>query len=971
MNGPVRALVRSMLTVALGSIAAIHLRAMLMMVFSASLAALSIPAAAQDSHTEPTAFKGDAYYPPYLAVVLQSISYDEMPKLAIWTPDEKFVIAVFGAEKSAATQSTSLIIWDHGTNHIVNRIMFGPAIGDEVFVHKMEIIAESHVALEVSVKSKDATSCENRILIYELKATHPWKQRAGSAEPASCVPREAEFPVSPSGRYRLSYGPSPFSPGSLYILNERERTLHAVMSTQEPVVFADAALSPDGRTMALFVATSRMADKYSNPIILFDLKTSKFRRVGMSRGDPCCRLSWLNENEFIAMDWDEKGPIARLDARTGQEIGPRLEGQCQSGKPDEMITIGTVAINCRKQESGDLGRGISVHILAANKFSYIDNFQPVEYETAVKYDQGKREIYWEISNSPDERRLLFADVIAAGTLPDSPLYWVATKANGLVLAVNDASPAMATRARIYFFRDGKYFSRTAAQYDTNLPPDTNLFRWTISDNGMNSLGPQSFMRTAFQPQLVRRVLDCSREQNCHETLNSSIPRINTILPVVTIKKVVRGPTPNTAQIEIEVREGHGLDTYGNATTTPAYNLRLFRDGAMVAQYPPLDVDIDQSDLIAWRNHNLVTLAADQSRRISLTVKLPTSIEARQMDFTAYAFNEDRVKSETARATYTAPAATRPRPRRAFVVNFGIDDYVGEHLDLNFAASDARLMGERLATIPGYEVRQLTIASTSPSGKSVTVTAMTIANVIAILRNKDVALAKRELKKQGIDASSLVPATPDDIVILSFAGHGWADKKGAFYLLPADAIWPKGDDRPDVRTLISAVQIADRLREVDAGEIALIIDACHSAASVDGGGFKPGSMGDPGLGQLAFDKGIRILAATQADDVALEDATLRQGLLTFALAGEGLTASGGKADHDGDGRISLDDWFRYALQRLPSLSTEVRLGGTRIDASGSRGWVRTRAAAPLPAQEPALFDFNDKPSGIILRTGTQP
>jgi hypothetical protein len=50
---------------------------------------------------------------------------------------------------------------------------------------------------------------------------------------------------------------------------------------------------------------------------------------------------------------------------------------------------------------------------------------------------------------------------------------------------------------------------------------------------------------------------------------------------------------------------------------------------------------------------------------------------------------------------------------------------------------------------------------------------------------------------------------------------------------------------------------------------MIIDARHSAASVEGSGFKPGPMGARGLGQLAYDKGMRILASTRADDLAWE------------------------------------------------------------------------------------------------------
>lgn len=132
-------------------------------------------------------------------------------------------------------------------------------------------------------------------------------------------------------------------------------------------------------------------------------------------------------------------------------------------------------------------------------------------------------------------------------------------------------------------------------------------------------------------------------------------------------------------------------------------------------------------------------------------------------------------------------------------------------------------------------------------------------------------------------------------VAAFSGHGTTLGR-EFYLLPSDTVDDAaGAPVPD--TMISSVELTAWLRQLDAGEIAFVIDACHSAASVDAGGFKPGPMGDPGLGQLAFDKGIRILAATQANDVALEDGKLGHGLLSFAL-NEGL---GGRADADGNGR----------------------------------------------------------------------
>jgi len=123
------------------------------------------------------------------------------------------------------------------------------------------------------------------------------------------------------------------------------------------------------------------------------------------------------------------------------------------------------------------------------------------------------------------------------------------------------------------------------------------------------------------------------------------------------------------------------------------------------------------------------------------------------------------------------------------------------------------------------------------------------------------------------------------------------------------------------------------------------------------GFKPGPMGDRGLGQLAYDKGMRILAATQADDVALESGSLGQGLLTYALK-EGLTAGAGAhmlADTDGDGAVTMKEWLTYAETRVPGLYQDVLAG--KIE--------KTRDSSPDPnlledtarhAQTPALFDF---------------
>jgi hypothetical protein len=59
-----------------------------------------------------------------------------------------------------------------------------------------------------------------------------------------------------------------------------------------------------------------------------------------------------------------------------------------------------------------------------------------------------------------------------------------------------------------------------------------------------------------------------------------------------------------------------------------------------------------------------------------------------------------------------------------------------------------------------------------------------------------------------------------------------------------------------------------LEPIDAGDLALVLDACYSAAAFANPRFRPGTLDSRGLARLAYDKGMWILAASQADGVAV-------------------------------------------------------------------------------------------------------
>ncbi|WP_197042100.1 caspase family protein [Sandarakinorhabdus oryzae] len=541
---------------------------------------------------------------------------------------------------------------------------------------------------------------------------------------------------------------------------------------------------------------------------------------------------------------------------------------------------------------------------------------------------------------------------AAGLLPGRPIIWAAAL-EGLRLWDSRSGAVILTT---YFLGDGFVSVTPDGRYDTNLGPDSRAFRWLISDRPFDSLAPQTLMRDFYTPQLSQRLINCMAAGNCTSVLKPlpALASLNRLLPVILVTKI-DSVTPGWMLLSLEIDQTHDA---AKGQSSGVFGLKVLLNNRQVLSLPEA-AETQAHDLEKWRRAS--RLSADGAAG-TLFLKVPVALpsDGLPVKISAYSFNSDRVKSDTVQIIFDPPPAPR-RPRRAFVLTIGVNDYGERRLRLNFAVPDALLIAERLASMPGYEVRRASLTTTATR----TVTRDHVLLALSLLGGRDVEGARARLRMAGHDVSQLDEVSPDDVVIISFSGHGAVDGFGNFALLPSDARWPLSAPQPEGASVISMDDLTYWLRSINPRDIALIIDACHSGAAVATPDFKPGPMGDPGLGQLAFDKGIRILAATQADDVALENASLAQGYLTAAL-GEGLSAEGGPADLDRDGRVGLDEWLRYAVKRLPSLEEEVRRGGGIDVARGVRLIMRRTETAPARAQLPSLFDFNAAPSTVILR-----
>jgi WD40 repeat protein len=463
-------------------------------------------------------------------------------------------------------------------------------------------------------------------------------------------------------------------------------------------------------------------------------------------------------------------------------------------------------------------------------------------------------------------------------------------------------------ATVVSFSDGSWaVTDPTGRFDTNDLDGNAPLVWIASSDPMRPLPLEIFMRDYYTPRLLSSIMNGEALPGIR-----SIGEIkNRVQPDVSIVSMTVSKT-RPGRVDVVVHAASRTDD--KRQVSGLEDLRLFRNGQMVGYK---EGDLKTGDF---------TFPG---------IQLPTS--ARAVSFTAYAFNSERIKSATSQKEYAYdPEGTAKR--RAWLLQIGVNHYQAKGCELHGSANDAeqlsKVLTERL-TARGLDVEVVRLVSTDTENGA---TKQNIRNALAAIATA---------------------AKPDDVFFLSFSGHGYGDQNGQFYILPSDVQGKcAGVDDEMLKRAISANELAEWLRPIDAGEMTFVLDSCDSASSVESNGFKPGPMGNRGLGQLAYDKRMRILAASQPNQAARESDSLNQGLLTYALTQEGLVE--GKADWKPvDQKITVGEWLSYAADAVPK--------------SLQAGAVKTQRGLTLigePTSEvkanqvPAVFDFAKKDSFVL-------
>jgi WD40 repeat protein len=391
---------------------------------------------------------------------------------------------------------------------------------------------------------------------------------------------------------------------------------------------------------------------------------------------------------------------------------------------------------------------------------------------------------------------------------------------------------------------------------------------------------------------------------------------------------------------------------GTTKSVGAQNLRLFRNGVLLKEWPSNMNDGVEltytADLVAGRNH-----------------------------FTAYAFSRANIKSEDTFSDVVG-APSLARPGELWVLAIGINDYANTALHLNYARQDAVLaaaaLREQRNDVASFTKQLEDRAKQQHFDGQIQYQGFALRPSSGAVHART--LIDKEANRAGIIAALKQIATqarPEDAIVIYYAGHGVA-VGDRYYILPQDfsfgvtpaSLIAKGAASMAVAA-VSDLDLREALAEEQASVAAVILDACQSGQLMgDSLIAARGPMNSRGLAQLAYDKHIFLLAASLSTQTAAEQKALGHGVLTASLVERGLLGNEA-ADKSGlagaSSANSLEAWLQWGADHIEAPRSDTSTGrGTLTDAGPRKQQQQPRLFSPAnnDVQVPVLVAVNAIP-----------
>lgn len=335
----------------------------------------------------------------------------------------------------------------------------------------------------------------------------------------------------------------------------------------------------------------------------------------------------------------------------------------------------------------------------------------------------------------------------------------------------------------------------------------------------------------------------------------------------------------------------------------------------------VDVDVTVSDegggigTVEWRiNGVLLGLTKPTGRAGLQTLRQRLALGPGDNQIEVVAYNSRGViVSDPARVEVHSTGRLPITLPRLYVLAIGINDYRMPGLQLKFAVSDARSLGDAL----DFTGRRLFEA----------VTVMNVLNGDATAANID-----------RIFADLAPQVRPDDVFVFYMSGHGWT-VDGKFHFIPQDY---EGGEAELAARAINQETLQGWFVRIQAQRALMITDACQSGSLAEDRLSRSGIAQATATNHLTHSIGRAVLSAT-TDDTPAAEGIGGHGVFTYALL-KGLT----KADGNRDGAIDVNELSDYVRQTVPQLTWSAwkRLQLPQSKVTGANFNVAAQSAALL-------------------------
>jgi WD40 repeat protein len=494
-------------------------------------------------------------------------------------------------------------------------------------------------------------------------------------------------------------------------------------------------------------------------------------------------------------------------------------------------------------------------------------------------------------------------------------------------------------ASLYLFGDDDWLITTPEGFFDGSPGALKHVLWRFDKNTFDYVALELYFNEFFYPNLLQQVLNGKSPK---PPAGRELERIDRRQPKVEITAVNgQGRSAGGAQTDVHMVTGKRLASVtievadniespkeaDHAASSGALDLRLFRNSSLV--------HIWRDDLFKLGTKDgceqLAPVRQGEPRRVRCRVDVPV-VEGNNQ-FSAYVFNREKVKSEDS-LFFVRGAATLRRDRTLYVLAIGVGQYDNPQFNLSYTVKDAQDFGA--------EVRR----QQEQVGYYQKVEIIPLLNEGA---RKDFILSALKTLGEAVQ--------PEDGVIVYFSGHGMA-RGDRFYLIPSDLGYKGPADQVNdagLQTIlahsISDLDLEAAFADIDAGRLLMVIDACNSGKALQADDWRRGPMNTKGLGQLAYEKGMYVLTASQDVELAYESAALKHSYMTYALIEEGLKVNVRDTDADGNGEVILREWFDYVKRRVPHMRRDKIEQTARQQ---NKSLVEVELAEEGKVQQPKVF-----------------